>query len=232
MRNDNTDSEIAYVAETLASDLAAERKRREGLEDELHLERLAHTAAVTRAEQAERERDEARSELAAKAAVALQWETDARRAGADNAALLERLQVVARKSESFNHAEACGYSEDVGESDEDFVPCTCSVGMAELCMVGETHPGAALLERMRKQDDDICRMAEEIEAWKSATGLERGGDPDAVRPDDIVRELERMRALEGIVQWAASEWCSRYVSPTECGECLACQARTALRARS
>lgn len=47
-------------ADALREQLAAERKRREEVEDLWHEEQQAHTAAVTRAEQAERERDEAR----------------------------------------------------------------------------------------------------------------------------------------------------------------------------
>lgn len=31
------------------------------------------------------------------------------------------------------------------------------------------------------------RMTDEIERWKFASGLERGGDPDGVRPEDAER---------------------------------------------
>lgn len=105
--------------------LSAERKRREGLEDELHQERLAHTSAITRAEQAERERDETRrihgkSVLDGSAAV-----SRAERAEADNAALLDSLKTMTQGAYTLG-----------------------DLGMAR-ARVANDHPGAALLERMQ-----------------------------------------------------------------------------------
>ncbi len=38
----------------------------------------------------------------------------------------------------------------------------------------------------------ILRLAAEVEDWKDATGLERGGDPDGVRPDHLRRFIAEL----------------------------------------
>lgn len=134
--------------------LAAETKRREGAEDELYAERLAHTDAVTRAETAERERAEARGQadavyaqfsgaeaelstmrvdLAHARAAAEKNSAAYFRAEADNAALL-RTVIAAHPCEALG--------------------CMTCLERSAIIQRQADHPGAALLERMR-----------ELEAW-------------------------------------------------------------------
>lgn len=149
--------DVRDAALAVASDLAAERKRREGLEDDLHLERLAHTAAVTRTEQAEREWDEARNDAAA-AFVAGRADVreEIERAEADNAALVVVLRGV-EHVESRNPSEGMRYCPQCGE---------CEAGHTEACVLGNAlhgafHTGAALLERMRTLEELLRRAVDD-----------------------------------------------------------------------
>ena len=45
---------------------------------------------------------------------------------------------------------------------------------------------------------------EEIEKWKEASGLEKGGDPDAVTPDDLYKEIAHLRAAQE-KSWSAAD---------------------------
>ena len=59
--------------------------------------------------------------------------------------------------------------------------------------------------------DSITGYQELVAEWKDASGLERGGDPDSVRPGDLRRfigkldvVLARVEALETGIGWAIS----------------------------
>ena len=56
-----------------------------------------------------------------------------------------------------------------------------------------------------------CGLLEEIEKWKDSTGLERGGDPDGVTPDDLRAEIAHLRATQE-KSWSAADetLCARY----------------------
>lgn len=167
----------------LEQDLSAERKRREGLEDELHLERLAHTAAVTRADQAERERDAEREAVGLSAedrdsaiqrAEQAERERDAAREGmsgqqrlyaeveekleraeADNAALLDGLRT-AHDPHAFNTCHG--------------TDCACGV----VALLDAHHPGAAMLERMRALED---ALRDAVEWMRRDGGANERGEP-------------------------------------------------------
>jgi hypothetical protein len=47
-------------------------------------------------------------------------------------------------------------------------------------------------------------LLEEIEKWKDASGLERGGDPDGVTPDDLRNELDHLRTTQE-KSWGAAD---------------------------
>lgn len=51
----------------------------------------------------------------------------------------------------------------------------------------------------------IAAQADEIDEWKGATGLERGGDPDGVRPCDLEAEVARLRAASPVLLIEAAE---------------------------
>lgn len=51
-------------------------------------------------------------------------------------------------------------------------------------------------------------------------------------PEDrrrVLALLAQVQHLAAVAKDAASEWCTRYRAPTECGACLACRARAVLR---
>jgi hypothetical protein len=53
--------------------------------------------------------------------------------------------------------------------------------------------------RADKTGPDLRRIEElelEIDRWKDASGLERGGDPDGVTPDDLRKEIECLRQAQ------------------------------------
>lgn len=142
----------------LREQLAAERKRRDAQEESANYhaetvllagERLGMTkvgrdgllasigAVIARAEQAERERDAARehaeresNNAAESLSVAGKWMDMAKRAEADNAALLGRIRSTKRLIETGQPLAALA---DIEEDERH----------------GLTHPGAAMLERMR-----------------------------------------------------------------------------------
>lgn len=76
------------------------------------------------------------------------------------------------------------------------------------------------------QDAEQAPMLAEIEAWKSATGLECGGDPDGVTPAHLEAALARLRApptdaeVEAAIEEAARM--EGYVrDPPGCGAAIA-----------
>lgn len=214
--------DVRNAALTVAADLAAERKRREGLEEELHLERLAHTGAVTRAEQAERERDEARKDaealktVLAAERVGYQQVLDERDcAGADNAALLDGLRT-ARDPHAFNTCHG--------------TDCACGV----VDLLDADHPGAALLEEIKSLRSDLAKLEE------SACGTcapDQYATPEARK---VACALERMRALEAFREdmakavdgWGHAEDCpSGYEdAPDDACECVNGEVRKMLEA--
>jgi len=58
-----------------------------------------------------------------------------------------------------------------------------------------------LVATVRAQREEIAALQHEIEKWKDASGLECGGDPDAVTPEKTSaywrEEMERAAALSG-----------------------------------
>ena len=49
--------------------------------------------------------------------------------------------------------------------------------------------------KVARLSSELAAAREEIERWKIASGLERGGDPDGVRPDDV----------SGVLDWYEKE---------------------------
>lgn len=161
--------------EDLKAMYAAEKKRREGIEDELYAERLAHASAVTRAELAERERDEARRN-AHVVGVAMSNEVAAReRAEADNAVLLDVLREVRIHACTELGCMACFKRAQAEQAD---------------------HPGTALLERMRETE----RLSEERrQLLEDVAKACRSMGPETPEVQSVVgRALERLRALETV----------------------------------
>jgi hypothetical protein len=72
-------------------------------------------------------------------------------------------------------------------------------GINESALAEVLRLKAQLGEYSRKMID----LADEIIAWKDATGLERGGDPDGVTPDDLREEIAHLRTTDEAL-------CSRY----------------------
>lgn len=64
--------------------------------------------------------------------------------------------------------------------------------LAEVERLGRLVAGYRKL--LAVQDAEQAPMLAEIEAWKSATGLECGGDPDGVTPAHLEADLARLRA--------------------------------------
>jgi hypothetical protein len=69
----------------------------------------------------------------------------------------------------------------------------------------------SLVQAHRWMSEDTARMraviAEkqaEIDAWKEASGLERGGDPDGVTPDDLRSEIAHLRSTQ------EKSWCEDF----------------------
>ena len=48
---------------------------------------------------------------------------------------------------------------------------------------------------IRDLREENLKLLAEIEEWKTASGLERGGDPDGVTPDDLRAEIKRLDML-------------------------------------
>ena len=160
--------DVRDAALAVASDLAAERKRREGLEDELHLERLAHTAAVTRAEQAERERDSERLTREGSQQHRLEVETRLKEAAERNLGLIDRAELA----EADNAALLALATErgclDLGPTVDGGNPGSCNeqgwpdAGSCHACRATRTaHPGAAMLERMRAMEKLLRRAVDD-----------------------------------------------------------------------
>lgn len=76
--------------------------------------------------------------------------------------------------------------------------------------------GVLIENRFKAQETTINRLLTEIGKWKDASGLERGGDPDGVTPDDLRNELDHLRATQE-KSWSAAD------------EALCAQYETALR---
>lgn len=50
-----------------------------------------------------------------------------------------------------------------------------------------------------RQDSLIAEKDDKIDAWKSATGLiDSGGDPSGIEPEDLEREVFKLRGLAGV----------------------------------
>ena len=136
------------------ADLAAERKRREEAESDAQRECDGRLAAVTRAEQAERERDEARRALETAQAMADKWpaEVAAReRAEADNAAIVKDIQTRMKK---------CGCT---AWGPDNICNWCDALSTAVDGTDGTSHPGAAMLDRMRALEDFARGFAEMAE---------------------------------------------------------------------
>ena len=58
--------------------------------------------------------------------------------------------------------------------------------------------------RIKSLVHDKIEALEQIEKWKEATGLEKGGDPVAVTPDDLCNELANLRATQE-KSWRAAD---------------------------
>lgn len=157
-------------ADELRAQLAAERKRREEVEDLWHEEQQAHTAAVTRAEIAEREREEARRDkrdmggIISRTMDALDGDPDdnmvglararmgdLKRAEADNAVLVACVKMLRRE------APPSGRMAIVSEVER------WEVALADSWdVVRADHPGAAMLERMRALEEAAKRASAEL----------------------------------------------------------------------
>ena len=55
--------------------------------------------------------------------------------------------------------------------------------------------GVLMENRFKALEITTNRLLTEIENWKDASGLERGGDPDSVTPDDLRNELALLKAV-------------------------------------
>lgn len=63
---------------------------------------------------------------------------------------------------------------------------------------------AGWFDRAKNAEQETLRLLAEIEAWKDASGLERGGDPDAVTPDDLRNEIANLHACQE-KSWGAAD---------------------------
>jgi len=60
------------------------------------------------------------------------------------------------------------------------------------------------VQTVRSLRDRKEGLLAEIEAWKDASGLEQGGDPDGITPDDLRAEIEHLRATRE-KSWSAAD---------------------------
>jgi hypothetical protein len=60
-------------------------------------------------------------------------------------------------------------------------------------------------------ETENLRLLAEIDEWKDASGLERGGDPDGVTPDDLRNEMAHLRTTQE-KSWGAADdaMCAQY----------------------
>jgi hypothetical protein len=75
---------------------------------------------------------------------------------------------------------------------------------------------------------DLIRSVDD--EWKDASGLERGGDPDGVTPQDLRNYLMRLTAfVEGLAEGDCSyhDGCPAW-SGSRHGQCVSCRAREVL----
>jgi len=92
-------------------------------------------------------------------------------------------------------------------------------GVCERCWgtgrADRTGPDLSRINRIEKQNEHLhlqmkslafrrIQALEQIEKWKEASGLERGGDPDGVTPDDLFNELMHLRATQE-KSWSAAD---------------------------
>lgn len=176
--------------EDLKAMYAAEKKRREGIEDELYAERLAHASAVTRAELAERERDEARRN-AHVVGVAMSNEVAAReRAEADLGRVLDVLLhgTAGVKAETEAGGEVLRWANQA-LAEKDSLTARCARAEAD---------NAALLEWVRTVGEEMVSAGSPC------------GDRDT-QLANLRALLERMRALETAATNGAAELRHAYV---------------------
>lgn len=191
----------------LRAQLAAERKRREGLEDELHLERLAHTAAVTRADQAERERDAEREAVGLSAedrdsaiqrAEQAERERDSERLAREGAQQ-HRLEVDARLKEAAERNLGLIDRAELAEADN---AALLALATERGCLdLGPTVDGG---------NPGSCNE----QGWPDAGSCHACRATRTAHPGAAM--LERMWALEGLYA-AAKEFC-----PCDDHECEKC----------
>lgn len=189
---------------------AALTRRAEKAEDLWHAEQQAHTAAVTRAEMAERERDEARRDkrdmggIISRTMDALEGDPDdnmvglararmgdLQRAEADNAEYIRALNVIEHLIISGRPEEARQEAINVMEPD---------------------HPGAAMLERMRALESFAEKVREHewqrtdwqgfclfrrVAGCDATDGVRSGfGSPRGVRPHSEACPFHVLDALK------------------------------------
>lgn len=162
--------------------LVLARDRADGWQRQCEETQQERNAAMLRAEQAERERDEARHAVLRRFNEANEEKAARERAEADNAALLESYRRTwgCVMHDNVVHSPACNASPQ-GE-------CTpsCPARVAST-LLASGHPGAALLEeseRRRQLLEDVAKAC-------------RGLGPVTPEIEAVVgRVLERLRALE------------------------------------
>jgi hypothetical protein len=148
---DAVESVNAYATQA-AEELTAERKRREGLQRHYDAAGPDHNLLALldlceeRRTQAERERDEARHAVLARFNEATEERRSRERAEADNAALLEAYRRTwgCVQHDNVVHSPACNAT---GNGSGDCTPECPARAVSEL--LASSHPGAAMLERMR-----------------------------------------------------------------------------------
>lgn len=68
-----------------------------------------------------------------------------------------------------------------------------------------------LRDRSQRYEEENLVLLREVDEWKDASGLERGGDPDGVTPDDLRNEIAHLRAAQE-KSWSAADeaTCAQY----------------------
>jgi hypothetical protein len=91
----------------------------------------------------------------------------------------------------------------------------------------DSYHFADMLERREQaheaaRDAELAELRGEVEGWKIASGLSRGGDPDGVRPSDLERYIAALRGVE--------EEAVRFVDRCEIGAFRSTKTRRAFEA--
>lgn len=80
----------------------------------------------------------------------------------------------------------------------------------------KTGPDLRRIAAIEKQNEHVhlknkslalgkIEALEKINEWKDASGLEKGGDPDGITPDDLRREMQHLRTTQEKQRGAADE---------------------------